>query len=140
MQEMAARAQEAEEKKKEVNMAEQIYEDMQHAYDAMDAKDVIIISVVATVAVTVDATREVMTAEVQDPQIHAMVAAGEGLPEAIADRADQDSEAQVVAASVVTDRAEAAADVESASPQHSSRLLVSGSYGAKRGDALDRRA
>jgi len=45
-----------------------------------------------------------------------------------------------VAASVVTDRAEAAADVESASPQHSSRLLVSGSYGAKRGDALDRRA
>ena len=97
-------------------------------------------AVVATVAVTVDATREVMTAEVQDPQIHAMVAAGEGLPEAIADRADQDSEAQVVAASVVTDRAEAAADVESASPQHSSRLLVSGSYGAKRGDALDRRA
>ena len=97
-------------------------------------------AVVATVAVTAVATQEVMTVEVQDPQIHEMAAAGEGLPEAIADRADQDSEAQVVAASVVTDRAEAAADVESASPQHSSRLLVSGSYGAKRGDALDRRA
>jgi hypothetical protein len=97
-------------------------------------------AVVATVAVTAVATQEVMTVEVQDPQIHEMAAAGEGLREAIADRADQDSEALVVAASVVTDRAEAAADVESASPQHSSRLLVSGSYGAKRGDALDRRA
>ena len=97
-------------------------------------------AVVATVAVTAVATQEVMTVEVQDPQIHEMAAAGEGLLEAIADRADQDSEAQVVAASVATDRAEAAADVESASPQHSSRLLVSGSYGAKRGDALDRRA
>ena len=92
------------------------------------------------VVATAVATQEVMTVEVQDPQIHEMAAAEEGLQEAIADRADQDSEAQVVAASVVTDRAEAAADVESASPQHSSRLLVSGSYGAKRGDALDRRA
>jgi len=97
-------------------------------------------AVVATVAVTAVATQEVMTVEVQDPQIHEMAAAGEGLLEAIADRADQDSEAQVVAASVATDRAEVAADVESASPQHSSHLLVSGSYGAKRGDALDRRA
>ena len=95
-------------------------------------------AVVATVAVTVEATREVMTAEVRDPQIHAMVAAEEGLQEAAADRADQDSEAQVVAASVATDRAEAAVDVESAPPQHSSRLLVSSAYGAKRGDALDR--
>jgi hypothetical protein len=95
-------------------------------------------AVVATVVVTVEATREVMTAEVRDPQIHAMVAAEEELQEAAADRADQDSEAQVVAASVATDRAEAAVDVESAPPQHSSRLLVSSAYGAKRGDALDR--
>ena len=95
-------------------------------------------AVVATVAVTAVATQEVMTVEVQDPQIHEMAAAGEGLLEAIADRADQDSEAQVVAASVATDRAEAAVDVESAPPQHSSHLLVSSAYGAKRGDALDR--
>lgn len=95
-------------------------------------------AVVATVAVTVEATREVMTAEVRDPQIHAIVAAEEELQEAAADRVDQDSEAQVVAASVATDRAEAAVDVESAPPQHSSRLLVSSAYGAKRGDALDR--
>ena len=93
-----------------------------------------------TVVDTVDATREEMTAEVQNPLIHAMVAAEEELPEAAADRADLDSEAQVVAASVATDQAEAAVDVESASPQHSSRLLVSSAYGAKRGDALDRRA
>ena len=93
-----------------------------------------------TVVDTVDATREEVTAEVQNPLIHAMVAAEEELPEAAADRADQDSEAQVVAASVATDQAEAAVDVESASPQHSSRLLVSSAYGAKRGDALDRRA
>ncbi len=97
-------------------------------------------AVVATVAVTVDETREVMTAEVQDLQIHAIVGAEEDLPAAAADRPDQDSEAQVVAASVATDRAEAAVDVESAPPQHSSRLLVSSAYGAKRGDALDRRA
>ena len=93
-----------------------------------------------TVVDTVDATREEVTAEVQNPLIHAMVAAEEELPEAAADRADLDSEAQVVAASVATDQAEAAVDVESASPQHSSRLLVSSAYGAKRGDALDRRA
>jgi len=93
-----------------------------------------------TVVDTVDATREEMTAEVQNPLIHAMVAAEEELPEAAADRADQDSEAQVVAAFEATDQAEAAVDVESASPQHSSRLLVSSAYGAKRGDALDRRA
>lgn len=93
-----------------------------------------------TVVDTVDATREEVTAEVQNPLIHAMVAAEEDLPEAAADRADLDSEAQVVAASVATDQAEAAVDVESASPQHSSRLLVSSAYGAKRGDALDRRA
>ena len=93
-----------------------------------------------TVVDTVDATREEMTAEVQNPLIHAMVAAEEELPEAAADRADQDSEAQVVAASEATDQAEAAVDVESAPPQHSSRLLVSNAYGAKRGDALDRRA
>jgi len=93
-----------------------------------------------TVVDTVDATREEMTAEVQNPLIHAMVAAEEELPEAAADRADQDSEAQVVAASEATDQAEAAVDVESAPPQHSSRLLVSSAYGAKRGDALDRRA
>ena len=93
-----------------------------------------------TVVDTVDATREEMTAEVQNPLIHAMVAAEEELPEAAADRADQDSEAQVVAASEATDQAEAAVDVESAPPQHSSHLLVSSAYGAKRGDALDRRA
>ena len=93
-----------------------------------------------TVVDTVDATREEVTAEVQDLQIHAMAAAEEELPAAAADRPDQDSEAQVVAASVATDRAEAAVDVESAPPQHSSRLLVSSAYGAKRGDALDRRA
>ena len=93
-----------------------------------------------TVVDTVDATREEVTGEVQNPLIHAMVAAEEELPEAAADRADLDSEAQVVAASVATDQAEAAVDVESASPQHSSRLLVSSAYGAKRGDALDRRA
>ncbi len=93
-----------------------------------------------TVVDTVDATQEEMTAEVQNPLIHAMVAAEEELPEAAADRADQDSEAQVVAASEATDQAEAAVDVESAPPQHSSRLLVSSAYGAKRGDALDRRA
>ncbi len=93
-----------------------------------------------TVVDTVDATREEVTAEVQNPLILAMVAAEEELPEAAADRADLDSEAQVVAASVATDQAEAAVDVESASPQHSSRLLVSSAYGAKRGDALDRRA
>lgn len=93
-----------------------------------------------TVVDTVDATREEMTAEVQNHLIHAMVAAEEELPEAAADRADQDSEAQVVAASEATDQAEAAVDVESGPPQHSSRLLVSSAYGAKRGDALDRRA
>ena len=96
----------------------------------------------AEVALVVEATEvahaTVETAEVRDPQIHAMVAAEEELLEAAADRADQDSEAQVVAASVATDRAEAAVDVESAPPQHSSRLLVSSAYGAKRGDALDR--
>jgi hypothetical protein len=97
-------------------------------------------AVVATVAATVEATREVMTAEVRDPQIHAMVAAEEDLRETAANRADQDSGAQVVAASAATDRAEAAVDVESPPPQHSSRLLVSSAYGAKRGDALDRRA
>ena len=102
------------------------------------AKQIVRAEVALVVEATEAAHATVETAEVRDPQIHAMVAAEEELQEAAADRADQDSEAQVVAASVATDRAEAAVDVESAPPQHSSRLLVSSAYGAKRGDALDR--